>query len=169
MWRSSFRARPMGPSVITRGRVSGRRVALRCAETQIQWIEITTTGRGVGAGLLRNQRRHGMQRIDQQQLRAEVLRPSAEVCEIAMTRCVLPGLIICGLVLRTTLTCLAQGAPVQEQPSDVGPRTRDQASQERIVTKDRAGDRVIVDERVVERRREGEVVCGGVWRLHLGA
>ncbi len=78
------------------------------------------------------------------------------------TRRTVPGLISCGLVLGTTLTCLAQtGAPVQEQPPDVGPRTRDQASQERVVTRDRAGDRVVVDERVVERRREGEVYVAG--------
>ena len=50
---------------------------------------------------------------------------------------------------------------MQEQPPDVGPRTTEQASQERVVTRDRAADRVVVDERVVERRREGEVYVAG--------
>ncbi len=81
---------------------------------------------------------------------------------MASTRRAVSGLISCGFVLGTTLTCLAQtGAPVQEQPPDVGPRTTEQASQERVVTRDRAADRVVVDERVVERRREGEVYVAG--------
>ena len=81
---------------------------------------------------------------------------------MASTRRAVSGLISCGFFLGTTLTCLAQtGAPVQEQPPDVGPRTTEQASQERVVTRDRAADRVVVDERVVERRREGEVYVAG--------
>ena len=67
-----------------------------------------------------------------------------------------------GFVLGTALTCLAQtGGPMQEQPADVGPRTRDQVSQERVVTRDRTGERVVGEERVVERRREGEVYVAG--------
>ena len=80
---------------------------------------------------------------------------------MATSRPMVPAILGCGLVLGSALTCLAQGAPVQEQPPDVGPRTRDQASQERVVTRERAGDRVVVEERVVEHRRQGEVYVAG--------
>src|SRR5690348_967470 len=98
------------------------------------------------------------------------------------------GVVTSGLLFGTALTCLAQsgapvqerpatvgpgtvqeqpatvgpgtGTPVQEQPSTAGPKTSEQLSQERAA-KDRAGDRVVTEERVVERRREGEVYVAG--------
>ena len=86
-------------------------------------------------------------------------------------RSVVQCAVISGVVLGSALTSLAQsGAPVQEQPRDVGPRTlegdralqeRDRAERDRAIARDRAGERTVVQERVVERRPEGEVYVAG--------
>ncbi len=67
------------------------------------------------------------------------------------------------LILGTAFTCFAQSdVPVkQEKPEEVGPSTSDRLIQERAAQRERAGDRVVVEERVVERRREGEVYVAG--------
>ncbi|MEP7152961.1 MAG: hypothetical protein ABI856_14730 [Nitrospira sp.] len=82
-------------------------------------------------------------------------------------RSVVQWAVISGVVLGSTWLSFAQsGAPVQEQPRDVGPRTlegdraiqeRDQVERDRALARDRAGDRTVLQERVVERRREGEL------------
>ncbi|MGZ9188810.1 MAG: hypothetical protein ACXW39_01985, partial [Nitrospira sp.] len=84
--------------------------------------------------------------------------------------------VISGVVLGSACMSFAQsGAPVQEQPRDVGPRTlegdravqernqieRDRVERDRALARDRAGERTVVQERVVERRREGEVYVSG--------
>jgi hypothetical protein len=77
--------------------------------------------------------------------------------------------VISGVVLGSAFTAFAQsGAPVQDQPVEVGPRTgdrvlqdRDQAARERALARERSGDRTVVEERVVERRPEGEVYVSG--------
>lgn len=73
------------------------------------------------------------------------------------------GVVASGVIFGTALTCFAQTGATVDQPTDVGPRSRDQVVQDRVVTRDRAGDRVVVDDRdrVVERRREGEVYVAG--------
>lgn len=43
----------------------------------------------------------------------------------------------------------------------MGPATQDRVIQDRTIQWERIGDRTIVKERVVERRREGEVYVGG--------
>jgi len=68
-----------------------------------------------------------------------------------------------GLTIGGGATCLAQtDAPVviQDSPQEVGP-TQDRAVQDRAIQRERTGDRTIVQERMVERRREGEVYVGG--------
>ncbi|MBA2487399.1 MAG: hypothetical protein H0V35_15165, partial [Nitrospira sp.] len=84
--------------------------------------------------------------------------------------------VLSGLVLGSAFTSHAQsGAPVQEQPGEVGPRTgdrviqdrdrtiqeRDRATHDRTVARDRTGAGTVVEERVVERRQEGEVYVSG--------
>jgi opacity protein-like surface antigen len=86
--------------------------------------------------------------------------------------------VLSGVVLGSACMSFAQsGAPVQEQPRDVGPRTLDGdrtiqeqerverdralAERDRGLARDRAGDRTVVQDRVVERRREGEVYVSG--------
>ncbi len=91
--------------------------------------------------------------------------------------------VLSGLVLGSAFTSFAQsGAPVQEQPGEVGPRTgdraiqerdraiqdrdratqeRDRATHDRTVARDRTGAGTVVEERVVERRQEGEVYVSG--------
>ena len=91
-----------------------------------------------------------------------------------------------GLVFAGGATCYAQSdAPImsQERPPEAGPATRDgdiqdrtnqrdrsqevgqstqdRVNQDRSIQQERRGDRPIVKERVVERRREGEVYVGG--------
>ena len=91
-----------------------------------------------------------------------------------------------GLVFAGGATCFAQSdAPIiiQDRPQEAGPATRDRDiqdrsnqrdrsqavgpatqdrdNQDRTVQQERMGDRTIVKERVVERRREGEVYVGG--------
>lgn len=76
---------------------------------------------------------------------------------------------VSGFVLGSALTSFAQsGSPVQEQPVEVGPHTgdrvvqdRDHAARERVLARERSGDRTVVEERVVERRKEGEVYVAG--------
>ena len=79
--------------------------------------------------------------------------------------------VISGVMLGSACVSFAQsGAPVQEQPREMGPRTlegdrtiqeRDRAERDRALARDRAGERTVVQERVVERRREGEVYVSG--------
>ncbi len=70
--------------------------------------------------------------------------------------------VVSGLVFGSAVTGFTQSAvPAQEQPVEVGPRTGDRTTQDRVVTRERTGDRTVVEERVVERRREGEVYVGG--------
>ena len=86
-------------------------------------------------------------------------------------RSVVQVAVIAGVVLGSTGLSVAQsGAPVQEPPREVGPRTieddraiqeRDRVERDRALARDRAGDRTVVHERVVERRREGEVYVSG--------
>lgn len=73
------------------------------------------------------------------------------------------SIVTVGLVLGGAATCLAQSdAPIiQERPREVGPGTEDRVLQERTTQRERLGDRTVVKERVVERRREGEVYVGG--------
>ena len=68
-----------------------------------------------------------------------------------------------GLTIAGGATCFAQSdAPViQERPQEVGPTTQDRIAQDRAIQRDQMGDRTVVKERVVERRREGEVYVGG--------
>ena len=69
-----------------------------------------------------------------------------------------------GLVFAGGATCFAQSdAPIiiQDRPQEVGPATQDRVIQDRTIQWERIGDRTIVKERVVERRREGEVYVGG--------
>lgn len=70
--------------------------------------------------------------------------------------------VISGVMLGSACISFAQ--------SDVGPRTlegdrviqeRDRAEHDRAVARERAGERTVVQERVVERRREGEVYVSG--------
>ena len=49
----------------------------------------------------------------------------------------------------------------RDRSQAVGPATQDRDNQDRTVQQERMGDRTIVKERVVERRREGEVYVGG--------
>lgn len=76
--------------------------------------------------------------------------------------------ILSGLILGGALTSFAQGgAPVQEKSGEVGPRTHDSISHDREEAdrgRDasvRSNERIVREERVVERRREGEVYVGG--------
>ena len=88
-----------------------------------------------------------------------------------LNRSVVQCAVISGIVLGSAWLSFAQsGAPVQEQPREVGPRTlegdraiqeRERAERHRVLARDRAGDRTVVQERVVERRREGEVYVSG--------
>ena len=68
-----------------------------------------------------------------------------------------------GVVFAGGATCYAQSdAPIiQERPQEVGPAIQDRVIQDRTMQRERMGDRTIVKERVVERRREGEVYVGG--------
>ena len=67
-----------------------------------------------------------------------------------------------GLTIGGGVTCFAQsGAPVQERPQEVGPTTQERIAQDRAIERERMGDRTVVKERVVERRREGEIYVGG--------
>ena len=81
-------------------------------------------------------------------------------------------MVMSGMML-WTMTCFAQAdAPVvPNTPQEVGPATSapvvpdtpqtvGPATNDRVMQK-RAGDRVVVEERVVERRREGEVYVAG--------
>ena len=68
-----------------------------------------------------------------------------------------------GLVFAGGATCYAQSNDpmIQERPQEAGPATRDRDIQDRTVQQERMGDWTIVKERVVERRREGEVYVSG--------
>ena len=68
-----------------------------------------------------------------------------------------------GLSIAGGATCFAQSdAPVlQERPQEVGPTTQDRIAQDRAIQRDQMGDRTVVKERVIERRREGEIYVGG--------
>ena len=64
-----------------------------------------------------------------------------------------------GLTIGGGAMCWAQSDPPpisQDRPQEVGPTTQDQIRQDRALQRERMGDRTIVQERVVERRREGE-------------
>ena len=82
---------------------------------------------------------------------------------------------VSGLCVSTALTCFAQtDAPVvQDRPREVGPPTGDRMIEdERRIERERVGSRTVVEERVVERRREGEVYVAGfggfTWGHQLG-
>ena len=69
-----------------------------------------------------------------------------------------------GLVLGGGVTCLAQSDPPATRPDrtqEVGPPTDERMSPDRPVQRERLAERVVVQERVVERRREGEIYVGG--------
>ena len=69
-----------------------------------------------------------------------------------------------GLTIGGGEACFAQAeAPpvIQERPQEVGPTNQDQIHQDRAIQRERMVDRTVVQERVVERRREGEVYVGG--------
>ena len=83
---------------------------------------------------------------------------------------------VSGLYVSTALTCFAQtDAPVvQDRPREVGPPTGDRMIEdERRIERERVGSRAVVEERVVERRREGEVYVAGfggfTWGHQLGS
>jgi opacity protein-like surface antigen len=61
------------------------------------------------------------------------------------------------------MTCFAQSdAPIQpERAQEVSPATDERTIHEQPVQRDRLAQRTVVQERVVERRREGEVYVGG--------
>lgn len=83
---------------------------------------------------------------------------------MSFTRKAVQNVLTLGLVLAGGATCFAQSdAPIiiQERPQEVGPTTPDRDIQDRAIQRERMGDRTIVKERVVERRREGEVYVGG--------
>lgn len=105
------------------------------------------------------------------------------------------GVLACGLVLGTALTCFAQSdapivqdrpvdvapppgdrviqEPTQDRPADVGPPTGDRMIQERAAERERLANRPVIEERVIERRREGEVYVAGfggfTWGHQLGS
>jgi hypothetical protein len=68
-----------------------------------------------------------------------------------------------GLTIGAGATCLAQtdAPPIQDRPQKVGPTTQERIAQDRAMERERMGDRTLVKERVVERRREGEIYVGG--------
>ena len=69
-----------------------------------------------------------------------------------------------GLTMGGGATCFAQSeAPpvIPDRPQEVGPTTQDQIRQDRAIQREQMGDRTLVKERVVERRREGELYVGG--------
>ena len=70
------------------------------------------------------------------------------------------SVVLSGMMLGA-MTCFAQtDAPaVSDRPQEVGPS--DRVIQERAAQRERVGDRTVVEERVVERRREGEVYVAG--------
>lgn len=72
------------------------------------------------------------------------------------------GVVLSGMLLGA-MTCFAQtDAPVvPDRPQEVGPATNERVMQERAAQRERVGDRPVVEERVVERRREGEVYVAG--------
>lgn len=75
-----------------------------------------------------------------------------------VVRCV----VTIGLVLGAALTCFAQLDPiVPDSTQEVGLSTGDPVIQERAGLRERISDRTVVVERVVERRREGEVYIAG--------
>jgi opacity protein-like surface antigen len=80
-----------------------------------------------------------------------------------MSKGILQGAVMSGLILGTAMTCFAQaeGPIVQDRPQEVGPSTGDRVIDERPVQRERLAERTVVQERVVERRQEGEVYVGG--------
>ena len=73
------------------------------------------------------------------------------------------SVVMWGLLLGPAMTCFAQSdAPIQpERAQEVSPATEERTIHEQPIQRDRLAQRTVVQERVVERRREGEVYVGG--------
>ena len=77
-----------------------------------------------------------------------------------MYKGILQYAVLSGWVIGAALTSFAQ-TEVPDRTHEVGPSTGDQVIEERPVQREQLGQRTVVQERVVERRQEGEVYVGG--------